>query len=61
VNDILSYRQWLNLPIYNEFYRPQILHHELSRRFLLSDLWFIFSTSQKFPEGERRPREKNIN
>ena len=30
VDDILPYRRWVNLPIYNEFYRPQNIHHKLS-------------------------------
>jgi len=30
VDDILPYRQWVNLPIYTEFYRPQNIHHKLS-------------------------------
>lgn len=30
VDDILPYRQWVNLPIYNEFYRPQNIHYKLS-------------------------------
>ena len=30
VGDILPYRQWVNLPIYTEFYRPQNIHHKLS-------------------------------
>jgi len=30
VGDILPYRRWVNLPIYNEFYRPQNIHHKLS-------------------------------
>ncbi len=30
VDDILPYRQWINLPIYTEFYRPQNIHHKLS-------------------------------
>lgn len=30
VDDILPYRQWVNLPIYTEFYRPQNIHYKLS-------------------------------
>ena len=30
VDDILPYRKWVTLPIYNEFYRPQNIHHKLS-------------------------------
>jgi DNA-binding CsgD family transcriptional regulator len=30
VGDILPYRQWVKLPIYTEFYRPQNIHHKLS-------------------------------
>jgi len=30
VDDILPYRRWVNLRIYNEFYRPQNIHHKLS-------------------------------
>ena len=30
MDDILPYRQWVNLPIYTEFYRPQNIHHKLS-------------------------------
>jgi DNA-binding CsgD family transcriptional regulator len=30
VGDILPYRQWVTLPIYTEFYRPQNIHHKLS-------------------------------
>ncbi len=30
VDDILPYKRWVNLPIYNEFYRPQNIHHKLS-------------------------------
>jgi DNA-binding CsgD family transcriptional regulator len=30
VGDILPYRQWVNLPIYTEFYRPQNIHYKLS-------------------------------
>jgi DNA-binding CsgD family transcriptional regulator len=30
VDDILPYKSWVNLPIYNEFYRPQNIHYKLS-------------------------------
>jgi DNA-binding CsgD family transcriptional regulator len=30
VDDILPYRRWINLKIYNEFYRPQNIHYKLS-------------------------------
>jgi DNA-binding CsgD family transcriptional regulator len=30
VGDILPYKQWVKLPIYTEFYRPQNIHHKLS-------------------------------
>ncbi len=30
VDDILPYRRWVNLKIYNEFYRPQNIHFKLS-------------------------------
>ncbi len=30
VDDILPYKRWVNLPIYNEFYRPQNIHYKLS-------------------------------
>lgn len=30
VDDILPYRRWINLKIYNEFYRPQSIHYKLS-------------------------------
>jgi DNA-binding CsgD family transcriptional regulator len=30
VDDILPYRRWVNLKIYNEFYRPQNIHYKLS-------------------------------
>ncbi len=30
VDDILSYRRWVSLKIYNEFYRPQNIHYKLS-------------------------------
>lgn len=30
VDDILPYRRWVDLPIYNEFYRPQSIHYKLS-------------------------------
>jgi DNA-binding CsgD family transcriptional regulator len=30
VDDILPYRKWVNLKIYNEFYKPQNIHYKLS-------------------------------
>lgn len=30
VDDILPYKRWVNLKIYNEFYRPQNIHYKLS-------------------------------
>jgi DNA-binding CsgD family transcriptional regulator len=30
VDDILPYKRWVNLNIYNEFYRPQNIHYKLS-------------------------------
>ena len=30
VDDILPYRRWMNLKIYNEFYRPQNIYYKLS-------------------------------
>lgn len=30
VDDILSYKSWVTLPIYKEFYRPQNIHYKLS-------------------------------
>jgi DNA-binding CsgD family transcriptional regulator len=30
VDDILPYNRWVNLKIYNEFYRPQNIHYKLS-------------------------------
>jgi DNA-binding CsgD family transcriptional regulator len=30
VDDIIPYRRWVNLRIYNEFYRPQNIHYKLS-------------------------------
>jgi hypothetical protein len=30
VDDILPYRKWVNLKIYNEFYLPQNIHYKLS-------------------------------
>jgi DNA-binding CsgD family transcriptional regulator len=30
VDDILPYKRWVTLPIYNEFYRPQNIHYKLS-------------------------------
>ena len=30
VDDILPYNRWMNLKIYNEFYRPQNIHYKLS-------------------------------
>ncbi len=30
VDDILPYRRWVKLKIYNEFYRPQNIHYKLS-------------------------------
>ncbi|HVN24431.1 MAG TPA: helix-turn-helix transcriptional regulator [Syntrophorhabdales bacterium] len=30
VDDILPYKRWMNLRIYNEFYKPQNIHYKLS-------------------------------
>lgn len=30
VDDILPYKRWVNLKVYNEFYRPQNIHYKLS-------------------------------
>jgi len=36
VDDILPYRRWVNLKIYNEFYQPQNIHYKLSMYLLSS-------------------------
>jgi DNA-binding CsgD family transcriptional regulator len=30
IDDILPYKRWVNLKIYNEFYRPQNIHYKMS-------------------------------
>jgi DNA-binding CsgD family transcriptional regulator len=37
VDDILPYKRWVNLNIYNEFYRPQNIHYKLSIHLRSSD------------------------